>query len=408
MGSRRSVRQAAARAAGLVAPRARDRHAGHRGRPGVLGGHPLRRRRPRQPSPRGVHLRTGIQHPRLAARGARVPRLDDQHGRAAPHEAAADREPRLHAPPGRDSWNRTCTTAPGRSSTRSPTEGSATSSPRSRRGSRSQIICDMLGIPASDYRSSSRRPTSCSASAIPSSATSLDAAFACRARAVGRTRRSSARSGSTTRATTSSPKLMQAEIDGERLTAAEFGSFFVLLTVGRQRDDAQRDQPRDARAHRPPRAEAQSGMDDFDGVAPTAIEEIVRWATPVMHFRRTAVERRRRRRPGDRRPATRWCSGTPRRTATPTCSTTPTSFDVRRSPNEHLGFGAGGPHFCLGAHLARREIRVMFEEIFRRLPDIEISGAARLPPVRLHPRHQADARGLADLTPTRSAWLPGR
>ena len=52
----------------------------------------------------------------------------------------------------------------------------------------------------------------------------------------------------------------------------------------------------------------------------------------------------------------------------------PYRFDVARTPNEHVGFGAGGPHFCLGANLARREITVMFRELFRRLPDIEITG----------------------------------
>jgi cytochrome P450 len=52
----------------------------------------------------------------------------------------------------------------------------------------------------------------------------------------------------------------------------------------------------------------------------------------------------------------------------------PFRFDVRRTPNEHVGFGGPGPHHCLGAHLARREIALMFEEIFRRLPDIEVVG----------------------------------
>ena len=52
---------------------------------------------------------------------------------------------------------------------------------------------------------------------------------------------------------------------------------------------------------------------------------------------------------------------------------------MTRRPNEHVGFGGPGPHFCLGANLARREIRVMFERIFRRLPDLEITG----PPDRL-------------------------
>ena len=57
----------------------------------------------------------------------------------------------------------------------------------------------------------------------------------------------------------------------------------------------------------------------------------------------------------------------------------PHTFDVARTPNEHVGFGGPGPHFCLGANLARREIKVMFERIFRRLPDLEITG----PPERL-------------------------
>ena len=52
----------------------------------------------------------------------------------------------------------------------------------------------------------------------------------------------------------------------------------------------------------------------------------------------------------------------------------PYRFDVGRKPNDHLGFGGAGPHYCLGANLARREIRVMFREIFRRLPDLEITG----------------------------------
>ena len=51
----------------------------------------------------------------------------------------------------------------------------------------------------------------------------------------------------------------------------------------------------------------------------------------------------------------------------------PHRFDIARTPNDHIGFGAGGPHFCLGANLARREIRVMFEEIFRWLPDLRIT-----------------------------------
>ena len=52
----------------------------------------------------------------------------------------------------------------------------------------------------------------------------------------------------------------------------------------------------------------------------------------------------------------------------------PFTFDVTRTPNEHLGFGAAGPHFCLGANLARRELSIIFDELFRWLPDLEITG----------------------------------
>ena len=66
------------------------------------------------------------------------------------------------------------------------------------------------------------------------------------------------------------------------------------------------------------------------------------------------------------------CSTT-RPTATRTTFENPYTFDVRRSPNPHVGFGAAGPHYCLGAHLARQEIAVLFRQLFERLPDIAVS-----------------------------------
>jgi cytochrome P450 len=104
-----------------------------------------------------------------------------------------------------------------------------------------------------------------------------------------------------------------------------------------------------------------------------AVEEIVRWATPVIHFRRTATR-------------DAFVGGQPIAAGDKVVMfynsanrderafADPYTFDVRRTPNEHVGFGAGGPHFCLGANLARREIKVMFEELFRRLPDIQVTG----------------------------------
>ena len=114
-------------------------------------------------------------------------------------------------------------------------------------------------------------------------------------------------------------------------------------------------------------------------MTPTAVEEIVRWASPVIHFRRTATaDTEIAGQPiaaGDK--VVVWYNSANRDEAV---FEDPFQFDVRRSPNEHIGFGAGGPHFCLGANLARREIGAMFREIFRRMPDIEVTGE----PAMLH------------------------
>ncbi|MDQ1520516.1 MAG: methyl-branched lipid omega-hydroxylase, partial [Actinomycetota bacterium] len=98
-----------------------------------------------------------------------------------------------------------------------------------------------------------------------------------------------------------------------------------------------------------------------------------RWATPVIHFRRTATRDTavggQEIKAGEKVVMFYNSANRDER-----AFDDPYRFDVTRTPNEHLGFGAGGPHFCLGANLARREIKVMFEELFLRLPDIEVSG----------------------------------
>jgi len=166
--------------------------------------------------------------------------------------------------------------------------------------------------------------------------------------------------------------LMHAEVDGDRITTQEFGSFFILLVV------AGNETTRNAISHgmkaltdHPEQKAALAA--DFPGLAPAAVEEIVRWATPVIHFRRTASRDTelggQKIAEGDK--VVLWYNSANRDEAK---FDDPFRFDIRRTPNEQVGFGAGGPHFCLGANLARREITVMFDEVLRRLPDIEVTG----------------------------------
>jgi cytochrome P450 len=117
---------------------------------------------------------------------------------------------------------------------------------------------------------------------------------------------------------------------------------------------------------------------DDPSLVPTAVEEMLRWGTPVMYFRRTATRdvELAGQQIGEGDKVTMWhISGN----RDETVFSDPYRFDVRRAPNDHIAFGGGGPHFCLGANLARLEIKVMFEELLRRLPDIELDGpVARL------------------------------
>jgi cytochrome P450 len=170
--------------------------------------------------------------------------------------------------------------------------------------------------------------------------------------------------------------LLDASIGDEALTHQELASFFVLLVV------AGNETTRNAISHGMKALcdhpdQRRLWQSDFEGVAPTAIEEIVRWSTPVIHFRRTVsrdtVLGGQKLAAGEK--VVMWYNSGNRDEAT---FADPFRFDARRKPNEHVGFGGPGPHHCLGANLARREMRVLFREIFRRLPDLEITGPPEL------------------------------
>jgi cytochrome P450 len=112
---------------------------------------------------------------------------------------------------------------------------------------------------------------------------------------------------------------------------------------------------------------------DLDGVTGTAVEEIVRVASPVTFMRRTATRdvtlSGHDFHEGDRLVLFYGAAN-----RDPRVFPDPERFDVRRDPNPHVGFGGPGPHFCLGAHLARRELSVVFRQLLTRLPDIEVCG----------------------------------
>jgi len=114
-------------------------------------------------------------------------------------------------------------------------------------------------------------------------------------------------------------------------------------------------------------------LKDDPSLMPTAVEEVLRWATPVLHFRRTATRDTElggiKIRKGDK-VVTWYISANRDGEAFPD----PDRFDITRQPNEHVTFGPGGPHFCLGAHLARLETRILFEELLPRLDSIELTG----------------------------------
>ncbi|KHO23888.1 cytochrome P450 [Mycolicibacterium setense] len=170
--------------------------------------------------------------------------------------------------------------------------------------------------------------------------------------------------------------LVLAEVDGDRLTDAEIAAFFVLLAV------AGNDTTRQTTSHAlkaltdHPDQRAWL-MADFDDRIGGAVEEFVRWATPVMTFRRTAavdVDLGGRRIEAGDKVVMFYASGN----WDTQVFNRPDIFDLNRKPNPHLGFGGGGRHFCLGAHLARTQLRAIFGELLHQLPDIAAAEPAYL------------------------------
>jgi methyl-branched lipid omega-hydroxylase len=230
-----------------------------------------------------------------------------------------------------------------------------------------QVICDMMGIPEEDHQRVFHWTNVILGFGDPDLASDFEEfaqvsmEIGSYATALAEERRSTPHDDLTT-------SLVHADVDGERLTSAEVASFFILLAV------AGNETTRNAISHgllaltRYPE-QRHKWWADFDAVSHSAVEEIVRWASPVIYMRRTLTHdfelNGTKMAAGDK--ATLWyCSANRDESKFPD----PWMFDVTRDPNPHVGFGGGGAHFCLGANLARREIRVIFEELNREIPDV--------------------------------------
>lgn len=167
--------------------------------------------------------------------------------------------------------------------------------------------------------------------------------------------------------------LIRAEIDGQPLTNSEIASFFTLLTYAGQETTRNTISLGLWALHTQPDAR-RTWAADFDRLAPTAVEELIRHTSPVILMRRTTAH-------------DTTLAGHPLHAGEkialcftaanhdPAVFTEPDRLDLTRNPNPHLGFGGPGPHHCLGSHLARAEITALFREIFHRLPDLAITDA---------------------------------
>jgi cytochrome P450 family 142 subfamily A polypeptide 1 len=171
--------------------------------------------------------------------------------------------------------------------------------------------------------------------------------------------------------------LVHAEVDGDRLDDEEIVMESLLILIGG--DETTRHVISGGAYQLLSRRERWEALVEDRSLLPTAIEEMLRWVSPIKNMARTAaedVELGGRRIPAGDKLLLLY----PSANRDAAVFEDPFTFDVRRTPNEHVAFGFG-PHFCLGANLARLELRVLFEELLDRLPDLELAEPAE-PPFR--------------------------
>ena len=164
--------------------------------------------------------------------------------------------------------------------------------------------------------------------------------------------------------------MVTAEVDGESLSDRDIGVYFqLLITAGIETTGSSIAQGMSFLARHPD--QWRDWRENYEGLVDTALEEIVRYSTPVVHFgRRVAVDTEILGQPiaaGEQ--VVFWYTSANR---DETVFNNPERFDIRRTPNEHVGYGGNGPHHCLGIHLARREMYHFFKALFETLPDLEV------------------------------------
>jgi cholest-4-en-3-one 26-monooxygenase len=169
--------------------------------------------------------------------------------------------------------------------------------------------------------------------------------------------------------------LVNAEIEGDSLSEVEFDMFMLLLTLaGNETTRNSTSWGMWALMQNP---EQYARLREHPDLMESAVEEVLRWASPVVHFRRTATAdtelHGQRIAKGDK--VVMWHISANRDEEV---FTEPFRFDITRTPNNHVAFGGGGPHHCLGAYLARMQLRLIFKEIVARIPDMQLAGKPEL------------------------------
>ena len=236
-----------------------------------------------------------------------------------------------------------------------------------------EIICEMIGLPESDWHRMFELSNTMVAfddpelQATPDAGANAAAEIYMYCNDIAADRRANPRDDLMT-------ALVQAEIDGDRLDELELNLFFVTLVV------AGNETTRNLITHgtlalieHPDQAQL---LRDDPELYPSAVEEMLRWGTSIHNFRRTATRDTvldgQAIKAGDKVVIYYMAAN-----RDPAVFEDPYRFDVTRHPNDHVAFGGGGVHFCLGANLARSEIRNLTRQVVERMPDLELAGPVR-------------------------------